>query len=28
VLQTAIFQDFGQSGGSAACRYAPMPAAG
>jgi uncharacterized heparinase superfamily protein len=28
VLQTAIFQDFGQSGDSAACRHAPMPAAG
>jgi hypothetical protein len=28
VLQIATFQDFGQSSGSAACRHAPMPAAG
>jgi hypothetical protein len=28
VLHTATFQDFGQSGGSAVCRFAPMPAAG
>jgi hypothetical protein len=28
VLQISTFLDFGQSGGSAACRFLPVPAAG